>query len=89
VNIYAQLLDNSKVGSKVGLELQNGKTVAGGAISKGRFGIVKSVRSGVAFIELLADATPAAAAEAGSAMAVTVELPVSATGYLSVTVEDD
>ncbi len=88
MNIYAQLLDESKVGTKVGIELQNGKTVAGASLIKGRFGIIKSIRSSVAFIELI-DTRPTTVAEAGSAMGVTIELPVTATGYLSVTVEDD
>jgi hypothetical protein len=89
MNIYAQLLDNSRIGTKVGVALQNGKTVAGATLTQGRFGIIKSVRAGVAFIELFNDATPAAAAESGSALGVNIELPVTATGYLTVTVEDD
>jgi len=89
MNIYAQLLDNSQVGTKVGLTYQKGKAVASSTINHGRFGVIKSIKSGVAFIELLQDAQPRATADAGSALGVHIDLPVTASGYLTVTVEDD
>jgi hypothetical protein len=89
MNIYAQLLDKATVGSKVGLTYIEGKAVASTTINHGRFGIIKSIKSGVAFIELLKDTQPKASADAGSALGVTIDLPVTASGYLTVTVEDD
>ena len=89
MNLYAQLLDGSKVGAKVGITYQKGVAVASASINHGKFGIVKSVSKGVAFIEVMNDARPTTAADAGSAMGVSLDLPVSAEGYLTVTVEDD
>jgi hypothetical protein len=89
MNIYAQLLDGSKVGATVGITYQKGVAVASAAINHGKFGIVRSVNKGVAFVEIVNDARPNTMADAGSALGVSLDLPVSAEGYLTVTVEDN
>lgn len=88
MNLYAELVDNSQVGSTVRVFYKNGKLVASKNSSEGYLGLIKTLRGKVAFITITNENTPNLASSAGGALGIKIDLPISTTGRLSITTEE-
>ena len=88
MNLYAEILDSSIVGTTVRVASLEGRQVASQTLKEGQLGIIKSIQGKVAFITLNRENKPELDIASGSALGVKIDFPIVATGSLSITFED-
>ena len=85
MKLYAETLEECKVGDRVIVATQDGKLVASKKLTKGNPGIIEQLRGKVAFVSIQKEATPALGVNTGNALGVTLEVPVKGTTSLKIT----
>ena len=82
--IYVELKEKVKIGDTVQFCKNNGKFIAGYSL-KGQKAIVRKLNNNVAFLEILPEDMTKLAADSGTAIGVTLNMPVKISSTLKVT----
>lgn len=88
MNVHAELLDSSVVGSTVRVFYKEGKLVASKSATEGHIGLINTLQGKVAFITIINDSKLDIAPTSGSAVGIKIDIPIAISGKLRVTSED-